>query len=289
MDEVEKESIHLCLTDPPYGLDKMGSDWTFDKVHDLKNMNAVTSLPSGMKFDPNQGKTLYDWMLPVSQKIYEKLVPGAFYLVFCAPRLYHRVACAVEDAGFYIKDMYLWMYTQNQPKAMGLDYWISKSKLDADEKEDLKEKAKGWKTPQVRSNHEPIVFAQKPLEGNFVQNFKKHGVGLVNTNLKIGCDNDRFPSNVLADNGFCNDIERHFLVPKPTKKEKGEENTHKTVKPLNLCEYLIQSLTQKDQVVLDPFAGSGTTLVAAKNSDRKYCGIELNKEYIDIIKRRLEV
>lgn len=65
-------------------------------------------------------------------------------------------------------------------------------------------------------------------------------------------------------------------------------NNHPTVKPLKLMEYLIKMVTPKGGVVLDPFAGSGTTLVASKKLGYKYIGIELTKEYIPIINARLE-
>jgi len=64
-------------------------------------------------------------------------------------------------------------------------------------------------------------------------------------------------------------------------------NNHPTVKPIALMEYLIKMVTPKGGVVLDPFAGSGTTLVAAKQNGFDYIGIELTEEYIPIIEARL--
>lgn len=65
------------------------------------------------------------------------------------------------------------------------------------------------------------------------------------------------------------------------------KNNHPTVKPLKLMEYLIKMVTPKGGIVLDPFAGSGTTLVAAKQNEFQYIGIEMTEEYIPIIKARL--
>lgn len=64
-------------------------------------------------------------------------------------------------------------------------------------------------------------------------------------------------------------------------------NNHPTVKPIALMEYLIKMVTPKGGTVLDPFAGSGSTLVAAKQNGYQYIGIEKEKEYIDIINKRL--
>ena len=68
---------------------------------------------------------------------------------------------------------------------------------------------------------------------------------------------------------------------------KNTKNNHPTVKPTALMSYLIKMVTPKGGVVLDPFAGSGTTLVAAKQNGFDYIGIELTEEYIPIIEARL--
>jgi DNA modification methylase len=66
------------------------------------------------------------------------------------------------------------------------------------------------------------------------------------------------------------------------------KNNHPTVKPIALMEYLIKMVTPKGGVVLDPFAGSGSTLVAAKQNGFQYIGIEMTAEYIPIIEARLK-
>ncbi|MEO0143531.1 MAG: site-specific DNA-methyltransferase [candidate division WOR-3 bacterium] len=197
------------------------------------------------------------------------------------------MVCAVEDAGFLIKDCFIWLYTQSQPKAMSLNHFIDKLDLDNQEKEKIKERLKGWKTPQVKSCFEPIMVAQKPLEGTFLENMLKYSVGLINTNVKIG--ENMFPSNVMTTEPININIDKYFLLPKPNKEEKGKFNFHFTVKPLAICEYIIKLTTfSEDAVVLDPFAGSGTTLVAAKKLRRKYIGIEINPEYVEIALKRLK-
>jgi site-specific DNA-methyltransferase (adenine-specific) len=69
---------------------------------------------------------------------------------------------------------------------------------------------------------------------------------------------------------------------------KPVKNNHPTVKPLELMKYLVRLVTPPEGIVLDPFAGSGTTLIAATLQDFKYIGIELNKEYIEIAKTRIK-
>lgn len=74
---------------------------------------------------------------------------------------------------------------------------------------------------------------------------------------------------------------------KTNKKEKGEFNTHPTSKSLSLSEWLIKLITPENGIVLDPFMGSGSIGLAAKNLNLGYCGIELSKEYFEIAERRL--
>src|SRR5690606_9388776 len=80
---------------------------------------------------------------------------------------------------------------------------------------------------------------------------------------------------------------RFFYCAKASKKERGEGNNHPTVKPVKLMEYLIKLVTPPKGIVLDPFLGSGTTAIAALNTGRYFIGIEKEKKYVDIAKKRI--
>jgi len=79
---------------------------------------------------------------------------------------------------------------------------------------------------------------------------------------------------------------------KPSSLSEGREtkyrNNHPTVKPIALMEYLVKLVSKEGAVVLDPFAGSGSTLIACKNLNRNYIGMELDPEYIKICEARLK-
>ena len=287
LDGIGNNTIDIVLTDPPYFLDKMDNNWDHKTVSNANNHYAVKSLPAGMKFDREQGKRFYTWYLEISKKLYRVLKPGGFFFSFSSPRLYHRMACAIDDADFLIRDCFIWLYTQNQVKAMSLNHFIDKLSIDKKTKTKLKEKLNGWKTPQIKSCFEPIVMAQKQQEKTFLKNILKYNVGLFNTKVMVG--ENMFPANVLTVEGVNDIIDKYFLLPKPARREKGEYNIHKTVKPLAICEYLIQLSTfSKDAIVLDPFVGSGTTAIAAKRLGKKYIGIDSNHEYVDIALKRLK-
>jgi site-specific DNA-methyltransferase (adenine-specific) len=285
--QIESDSIDVVLTDPPYFLDKLDNNWDHEKVSNQDNQYVIKSLPAGMKFDKEQGKKFYSWYFEVSKEIFRILKPGGFFFSFSSPRLYHRMASAIDDAGFEIRDAFIWLYTQNQAKAMGLDHFIKKMKISEEEKEKIRQKLNGWKTPQIKSCFEPIAMAQKPVDNTYLETILKYDVGLLNTNVKIG--NGMYPANVFTVDNINELIDKTFLLPKPTKKEKGEYNDHKTVKPLAICEYLIKlSAFSKNAVILDPFVGSGTTAVAAKKLGKNYIGIDSNKKYVDIAEKRLK-
>lgn len=80
---------------------------------------------------------------------------------------------------------------------------------------------------------------------------------------------------------------RFFYCAKASKKDRGEENTHPTVKSTKLMEYLIKLITPPHGTILDPFMGSGSTGVAAKRLGFDFVGIEKEKEYFEIAERRI--
>lgn len=82
-----------------------------------------------------------------------------------------------------------------------------------------------------------------------------------------------------------------MIVPKPSKSEKNKycENKHPTVKPLKLMSYLITMGSREGDLILDPFAGSGTTLEAARLLNRKFVGCELTEEYLNVLEARAGV
>lgn len=74
-------------------------------------------------------------------------------------------------------------------------------------------------------------------------------------------------------------------LTKPSEKKEGK---HPTQKPEYLLERIVLASTEEGQVILDPFCGSGTTGVEALRLGRKFIGIDVNEEYLQISKRRLE-
>ena len=273
---IPDNSIDMCLTDPPYFLDALGDEWDTDNIEKRLPKETsgkkptVGSLPKGMKFDIQQGVRFQEFMGNLSSEIFRVLKPGAFFISFSQARLYHRMTVAVEDAGFEIRDMIGWTY-KGQAKAFSQDHIIDmQDNMTEEQKTKLKKELEGWKTPQLKPCIEPMCLAQKPVDGKFIENWQKYHVGLMNAQITF---NGEFPGNIIP-------------VAKPTVKEKGDFNDHVSVKPVKLCSHLIELFTLPGATVLDPFLGSGTTMVAAESVGRNSIGFELSKHYFEIIQRR---
>jgi site-specific DNA-methyltransferase (adenine-specific) len=77
------------------------------------------------------------------------------------------------------------------------------------------------------------------------------------------------------------DVEKRFTT-------QPEKNNHPTVKPIELMEYLIKMVSKENDLILDPFLGSGTTALTCKRINRRFIGIEINNDYVEIAKNRIK-
>lgn len=275
LQELGDRTVHLVVTDPPYFIDGMGENWNTTNLNRLKERaKTVGGLPVGMKFCPDQGRKLQKFMEPISKEIYRILKPGGFYISFSQARLVHRMAVAIEDQGFEIRDMLGWAHA-GQPKAQKQEHHVRRKvksgKITEAQGDVIIQSMGGRKTPQLGPCLEPMVLAMKPVEGTFVDNWMKYETGLIDTTYSL---DGKFPTNLMP-------------VRRPEKSEKGDLNTHLTVKPVRLIEHLINIFSKSGQVVLDPFMGSGSHGVAALNTGRRFVGFEPVPEYFEIARSRL--
>ena len=268
--QLNDNSVDLIITDPPYFIDGMGNDWNKENLSKkVKKAKVVGGLPVGMKFDVEQGKKLQEFMEPICNEFMRILKPGGFCIIFSQARLYHRMAIATENAGFEIRDMLGWKY-EGQAKAFSLNHFVKKMKnLTEEEQNQIIKEMDGWKTPQLKPQIEPMVMAQKPKEGTFIENWIKYNVGLVNTTESL---DGMFPGNIME----------------VSKKERDEKIEHLTVKPVKLISHLVKLFSKENQIVLDAFMGSGSHGVASLQKNRKFIGIEIDKDYFEIAKNRIE-
>ena len=262
-------SVHLVVTDPPYFLHGLDASWSKGQKNSPRSTGVVGGLPVGMRFDPRQGRALQDFMAAVGTLLLSAIKPGSFAVVFSQPRLVHRMAVGLEEAGFEIRDVYAWHFTKKaQCKAFGMDHFVDKMALCASERETIRRSMQGMKTAQLRPQFELMVFAQKPKEGTHIRNWIEHETGLMDARVLV---RGQGPSTLM-----------NFEKP-----DRSRRNHHLTVKPVPLLEHLIDLFSRPGQVVLDPFLGSGSTAVAARNRGRHCVGIEINPDYVELAELRL--
>lgn len=380
-------SVHAVITDPPYELGFMGRGWD----------------ASGIAYRPE-----------VWAECLRILKPGGHLLAFGGSRTWHRLAVAIEDAGFEMRDSIAWLYAQGFPKSLDVSKAIDRAtgserevvgtrkggaalKIGGDNPRPWHERQAarggeydvtapatpdaetwaGWGTA-LKPAFEPIVVARKPLSGTVAATVLTHGTGAINvdacrvgvfdsqyvrnhsgdrghggtrstgadTDIRVGggsaSDAGRWPPNVILDDhaaaeldaqsgvrtsgymkpetdrtthhgdaygkfasrtasetyGDSGGISRMFptfrFEPKaPTferprvQRDDGTWEAHETVKPLDLMRWLVRLVTPPGGVVLDPFAGSGTTAEACIVEGFECITIEREADYLPLIVQRL--
>jgi site-specific DNA-methyltransferase (adenine-specific) len=272
-------SVHLILSDIPYGIG--AEDW--DVLHDNTNSAYMGSSPAQEKAGaifkkrgkPINGwseadraipKQYYDWCSTWAAEWFRVLKPGGSAIVFAGRRYCHRCVCALEDAGFSFKDMLSWLRDRAPHRAQRVSVVFDR-RGDAASSEEWK----GWRVGNLRPTFEPVLWFTKPYKigTTIADNALDHGVGPYNEDAFLQYIES--PDNVLSC-GFG----------------PGEGGLHPTQKPVRLMQALIELTTKQDQIVLDPFAGSGSTLVAAQKTYRKFIGYELDQKHVEVCRKRLD-
>jgi DNA modification methylase len=135
--QMPDNSIDACVTDPPYGLEFMGKEWdTFKRPSGAFETRDKSNDPSGKTSSPylaatvsyHAGPPFQQWTQQWAAEVFRVLKPGAHMLVCGGTRTYHRMVCAIEDAGFEIRDCVLWLYGSGFPKNLDVAKGIDKHK-----------------------------------------------------------------------------------------------------------------------------------------------------------------
>lgn len=266
---LDDRSVSLVVTDPPYFIDGMDDGWDHRRLRSRVREGVVGGIPVGMKFDPEQGRKLHRFMRPVAEEWLRVIRPGGFALCFAQPRLAHRTTIAIEEAGFEIRDMLAWRY-EGQAKAFTQEHFVRKRKIPEADKQAIIKVLDGRKTPQLKPQMELIVLAQAPREGTYVDNWMKHRAGLIDVKSPL-IESGRFPGTVIP-------------AGKPR-----ERFGHMTAKPVDLLRHLIRIFCAGDDagLVLDPFAGSGSTGVAARAEGKPFLGFEIDEQMAEVANKRI--
>jgi len=242
---MEDASVDAIVTDPPYGLGFMGQTWdrpwavtaearvgfegregnlTLPSHRDNRNANCRRcggrqrganrcrcETPLWDRVPAQDMRDFQAWCEVWAREALRVLKPGGHLLAFGGTRTYHRLACALEDAGFEIRDCLAWIYGSGFPKSLDVskaidrhfgaereivgeqpDRWTQKGSVlfaTGQPRETVPitgapatpEAAQwqGWGTA-LKPAHEPVVVARKPLAGSVAENVLEHGTGALN-------------------------------------------------------------------------------------------------------------
>jgi site-specific DNA-methyltransferase (adenine-specific) len=333
---MEADSVDAVVTDPPYGLEFMGKKWDKFTPGDvpMRRHAQMDAVNTGMSRQGGRQRACADYtkrqardmrhfqdaMTVWAEAVYPVMKDSTYLLAFGGTRTWHRLACALEDAGFEIRDTLMWIYGTGFPKGRAC----------------------------LKPSYEPIILARKPgpmrelgIEECRIPSGLDYAAKCASV---VGLDSNRnghvygkwtgkredsyspagrWPANVVLDeeaapgenwaryfycakasraerNAGCEGMEESFRATlsggksEPHNDRDGKnrtgtvcQNHHPTVKPVNLMRWLVRLVAREGEVVLDPFMGSGTTGVACELEGRKFLGIEQNAEYIKIAQKRI--
>ena len=161
---------------------------------------------------------------------------------------------------------------------------IIRKKNGTEAVEEAMEKLKSlgrWPANVLHDGSDVVVDLFPDTKSSVSSNNNKDGGDFPDNTIKLGLK--QIQRNGFDDSGSA---ARYFYVPKASKKDREEDNTHPTVKPTELMRYLCRLITPKNGIVLDPFMGSGSTGKAALLEGFSFIGIEMDEEYFEIAKRR---
>lgn len=420
-------SVDAVVTDPPYGLEFMGRKWDRDAGF-LESLSATgrgsrvaterageltergsghsTSagpyLAAGVDSVRVAGRPFQAWCEQWAAECLRVLKPGGMMLSFGGTRTWHRLACAIEDSGFEVRDSIAWLYGSGFPKSLNVSKAIDKAAgHERGRNPDLRngpntnpftkgaathgggwaplvgddngaqtpdaERWQGWGTA-LKPAFEPVVVARKPLSGTVAATVLAHGTGALNIDgCRISMSNEdraivnnrsgagfgtgdtvganqgraagkftsapagRWPANVVLDESQAEVLDQQSgestsRVGKPrvakagdgwrmtasgaeyadaggasrffptfryeakaptSERPKVNGTAHPTVKPLDLMRWLVRLVTPPGGTVLEPFAGSGTTVEACIVEGFHCIAIEREAEYLPLIEQRI--
>jgi site-specific DNA-methyltransferase (adenine-specific) len=320
---LDSASVEVVITDPPYGINANNMRW--DRPSTLNPARKPGK--RGPRVDPATAFQAFSaqW----SEQCLRVLRPGAHLAAFAAPRTFHLLARGLEEAGFELRDVLMWLQGQGYPATQLLPDGLGTGLKPA------------W---------EPILLARKPVQGSIQRNLTEHRTGAMNIDacrIELApedCPNEgrahgrritanprgRWPANLVLSHGqacirsrcerdcpisMLGERHRYFYAAKASRRERDAgceqlprrvtqaykigtqniqrckdnpvANIHPTVKPIELMRWLVRLLTPEDGLVLDPFAGSGSTGAACVLEGVRFHGIEREPTYVPIARARI--
>ena len=255
-------SIHAVVTDPPYGLHEYAPDQQ-EKLHNGKggvwrippsfDGHTRSPLPRFTTLTEDQLTELKQFFTQWGRLLLPKLVPGAHLLLAANPLLSYLISSALAEAGLERRGelvrLTMTMRGGDRPKDAHLEFPET--------------------SIMPRSMWEPWLVYRRPLEGRAQDNLRKWGTG-----------GFRRPS---LDKPFGD-----VIASAPTRKAERDLAPHPSLKPQSFLRQVVRAVLPLGKgVVLDPFAGGGSTLAAALAVGYQSIGVEKDARYFDVARKAI--
>lgn len=300
---LKNNSIDALVTDPPYGISYQNNYWDKDlpKREIWEDSFRVLKDGSfGLVF--SSVRLMHRLMVDLEDSGF--LIKDVLFWSFLngMPKSRDVSLDIDKELGVESKVIGEYNYVQGYKKGGADSYSPTDKKLKCEAISELGQQYKGAGLG-IKPAYEPIILIQKPTPKGVTvaQNIIKTGTGALNleeTRIpyqkgegKVGHNphpKGRVTANILRVEEHEDGYDKFFLVPKVRQKAQ-DFNTHPTLKPVELMQHLIKLISFENQIVLDPFMGSGSTGVASLELKRQFRGFELEKEYFQIAKKRFQL
>lgn len=273
-----------------------------DALKDLEDCSIdvlISDIPYGVNIN-----TVWDKGLPsedIWNECYRVLKPGSYCVIFGQPSMVMELMSVMSNTEFEYKDMWIWQYQGTHTKGFKLEeedrlyrsrirnvfnpIYVFRKKIEGTEKDN-------WL--KYRTNLLDIDAAREPYEGDhtaIIKKFKETGEKHTQSDKKSNTFSNLGQKGWVPNEKGREPVNLKYF-PRATKVERTMdglvENTHETVKPINLMLWLVQLITNnEDQIILDPFCGSGSTGCACKLLNRKFIGVDIDEGYVNLAKERI--
>ena len=256
LDTLPKKSVNLIMTSPPYGVQRKGT------------------------YGGTPPDKYVDWFLPITKKLKRVLADNGSFILNIKEHKENgekhdyvmRTVLAMREQGWKLIDDLIWVKPSPAPGSRTIsliDAWehcfhFSKTL-------DIKFDTTDVRVPISEAYKRELIKAKAKRDAGALsfRRYRATGSGFSFNNTTVKYSETRPPTNVLT----ISNVSRN--------------RGHSAVYPVELPSFFIKLLTQKGDTVLDPFMGSGTTAEAALSLKRKVIGIEMQKDYYELCKKRI--
>lgn len=287
-DQIADDSVDFLLTDPPYNISENAANPVWKDPETGKDKNTIHNQKFDDAFEQNWDSVSHDQFLfqmtQWSQMWFKKMRKGATFAVFISDQYVSYLWKIMQDTGFEPKRVWTWKkpaavpFNRKVNPVSGCEYilWGIKPggkrtfNSDTDLNSIVDRYAVADKVSSIVYKHIKDGIGTQSIDAIFAAAQKEAEEMIKSRKMENGKVGAVVPNTITYSGGL------------------GKDKIHPTQKPVEILEYFIELCTNKGDLVLDTFAGSGSTGIAAKNTGRDFILIERDKKMFDKMSSRFK-